>query len=214
MMPAYQEMYLSRAQQVVGEVFEFGINHFNISGKLFLQMFVVSSASKRLEVGEPSYIAGKSGKDIAYEIINETYGKMIMEDKGDYITNSIEYWIGWAVAYYQWYSSRKYSEIFQVVSYEDLLRMYYTLHEADITKFVEVLNEKIKEFFLETNLKRIRLVANITQLELSKRSGVSLRSIQMYEQRNKDINKASIETVYKLARTLGCTMEDLIEKKV
>ena len=214
MMPAYQEMYLSRAQQVVGEVFEFGINHFNISGKLFLQMFVVSSASKRLEVGEPSYIAGKSGKDIAYEIINETYGKMIMEDKGDYITNSIEYWIGWAVAYYQWYSSRKYSEIFQVVSYEDLLRMYYTIHEADITKFVEVLNEKIKEFFLETNLKRIRLVANITQLELSKRSGVSLRSIQMYEQRNKDINKASIETVYKLARTLGCTMEDLIEKKV
>ena len=214
MMPAYQEMYLSRAQQVVGEVFEFGINHFNISGKLFLQMFVVSSASKRLEVGEPSYIAGKSGKDIAYEIINETYGKMIMEDKGDYITNSIEYWIGWAVAYYQWYSSRKYSEIFQVLSYEDLLRIYYTLHEADITKFVEVLNEKIKEFFLETNLKRIRLVANITQLELSKRSGVSLRSIQMYEQRNKDINKASIETVYKLARTLGCTMEDLIEKKV
>ena len=214
MMPAYQEMYLSRAQQVVGEVFEYGINHFNISGKLFLQMFVVSSASKRLEVGEPSYIAGKSGKDIAYEIINETYGKMIMEDKDDYITNSIEYWIGWAVAYYQWYSSRKYSEIFQVVSYEDLLRMYYTLHEADISKFVEVLNEKIKEFFLETNLKRIRLIANITQLELSKRSGVSLRSIQMYEQRNKDINKASIETVYKLARTLGCTMEDLVEKKV
>ena len=214
MMPAYQEMYLSRAQQVVGEVFEVGINHFNISGKLFLQMFIVSSASKRLEVGEPSYIAGKSGKDIAYEIINETYGKMIMEDKDDYITNSIEYWIGWAVAYYQWYSSRKYSEIFQVVSYDDLLRMYYTLHEADISKFVEVLNEKIKEFFLETNLKRIRLVANITQLELSKRSGVSLRSIQMYEQRNKDINKASIETVYKLARTLGCTMEDLIEKKV
>ena len=41
---------------------------------------------------------------------------------------------------------------------------------------------------------------------------VSLRSIQMYEQRNKDINKASVDTVYRLAKVLGCAMEDLIEK--
>ena len=50
------------------------------------------------------------------------------------------------------------------------------------------------------------------QAELAKRSQVSLRSIQMYEQRNKDINKASAETVLRLSRVLGCTMEDLLEK--
>ena len=49
-------------------------------------------------------------------------------------------------------------------------------------------------------------------VELSKLSGVSLRSIQVYEQRNKDINKASLETVYRLSKALGCTVEDLIEK--
>ena len=48
--------------------------------------------------------------------------------------------------------------------------------------------------------------------KLAKRSQVSLRSIQMYEQRNKDINKASAETVLRLSRVLGCTMEDLLEK--
>ena len=37
----------------------------------------------------------------------------------------------------------------------------------------------------------------------------SLRSIQMYEQRNKDINKARADTVYRLAKVLGCTMEDI-----
>ena len=42
-------------------------------------------------------------------------------------------------------------------------------------------------------------------------SGVSLRSIQMYEQRNKDINKAQAESLYCLAKALGCTMEDLLE---
>ena len=48
--------------------------------------------------------------------------------------------------------------------------------------------------------------------QLARRSGVSLRSIQMYEQRNKDINKASAETLYRLARVFGCRMEDLLEK--
>ena len=66
--------------------------------------------------------------------------------------------------------------------------------------------------FADTNLKRIRMSYGCTQAELAERSGVSLRSIQMYEQRNKDINKASAETVYRISKVLGCTMEDLIEK--
>ena len=42
-------------------------------------------------------------------------------------------------------------------------------------------------------------------------SGVSLRAIQMYEQLNKDIRKANVTSVVRLERTLGCTVEDLIE---
>ena len=90
--------------------------------------------------------------------------------------------------------------------------MYYTLHEADLTKFVDIVDLKMKEYFFETNLKRIRAIYGFTQAELAERSGVSLRSIQMYEQRNKNINKASEDTMYRLAKVLGCTMEDLIEK--
>ena len=90
--------------------------------------------------------------------------------------------------------------------------MYYTLHEADITKFADIVDARIKEFFPDTNLKRIRTAYGCTQAELARRSGVSLRSIQMYEQRNKDINKANAETLYRIAKVLGCTIEDLIEK--
>jgi transcriptional regulator with XRE-family HTH domain len=70
----------------------------------------------------------------------------------------------------------------------------------------------MKLFFAETNLKRIRTAYGFTQAELALRSGVSLRSIQMYEQRNKNINKASVDTMYRLAKVLGCTVEDLIER--
>ena len=125
---------------------------------------------------------------------------------------SCEYWIGWAAAYYQWYSGRKYSEIFEVLSFAELEKMYYTLHEADISKFADIADARIRERFAETNLKRIRTAYGCSQAELAKRSGVGLRSIQLYEQRQKDINKASAESLYKISKVLGCAMEDLLER--
>jgi hypothetical protein len=34
----------------------------------------------------------------------------------------------------------------------------------------------------------------------------------MYEQRRKNISKASAETLHRISRTLGCIMEELLEK--
>lgn len=209
---AYQEIYLSKAQSVIGDAFDYAVNTCAILGTDFVKLFIASSVSKRLENGEPAYLAGKSGIEIVREIIAETKGKELQIEPQEHFGRSKEYWIGWAVAYYQWYSGRKYSDIFKVLSFEDLQKMYYTLHEADITKFVDIVDSKIKEYFSETNLKRIRTAYGFTQAELEERSGVSLRSIQMYEQRNKNINKASADSMYRLAKALGCTMEDLIER--
>jgi DNA-binding Xre family transcriptional regulator len=35
----------------------------------------------------------------------------------------------------------------------------------------------------------------------------------MYEQKNKDINKAQAMTLAKIARVLGCDVEDLLESR-
>ena len=51
----------------------------------------------------------------------------------------------------------------------------------------------------------------MSQGELSKVSGVSLRMIQQYEQKNKDINKAGVNTLMALSRALNCDIEDIIE---
>ena len=209
---AYQEIYLDNVQTSLGDMFHYAVNVCNINGEDFIKLFITSSVSKKIENGEPSYLSGKSGVELLLEVVKETMSKDILVEIKEQYSRSKEYWVGWAIAYYQWYSSRRYSDIFKVLTYEDLQKMYYTLHEADITKFVEIADERIKEFFADTNLKRIRMSYGCTQAELAERSGVSLRSIQMYEQRNKDINKASAETVYRISKVLGCTMEDLIEK--
>ena len=209
---AYQKIYLSKAQAALGDAFDYAINTCYIPGSDFITLFAASSVSKRMENGEPAYLAGKSGIEIAADVMLEVIGRQPEAEPQEHFGRSREYWIGWAVSYYQWFSGKNFSDIFKALSFEDLKRMYSTLHEADITKFIDIVDARIREYFSDTNLKRIRTTYNITQAELATRSGVSLRSIQMYEQRNKDINKASAETLYHLSKTLGCTMEDLLEK--
>ena len=209
---AYQEMYLSKAQSALGDAFDYAINDCHVSGSDFTKLFAASSVSKRMENGEPALLAGKSGIEIAASVLLETTGKQFDAGFQERFGRSKEYWIGWAVCYYQWFSARSYSDIFKVLSFEDLRNMYGTLHEADITKFVDIADSKMRSHFKLTNLKRIRVSYGCTQAELAKQSGVTLRSIQMYEQRNKDINKASAETLYRISKVLGCRIENLLEK--
>ena len=64
------------------------------------------------------------------------------------------------------------------------------------------------------NLKRYRTASGMSQSQLSNASGVSLRSIQCYEQGVKDINRAEGLSLYKLAKALGRRMEQLLELEV
>ncbi len=61
------------------------------------------------------------------------------------------------------------------------------------------------------NLKRYRTASGMSQAQLSNASGVSLRSIQCYEQGVKDINRAEGLSLFKLSKALGCRMEQLLE---
>ena len=52
----------------------------------------------------------------------------------------------------------------------------------------------------------------MSQSDLAKYSNVSLRPIQLYEQRQLDINSAEAIKLYQISKVLGCNMEDLLEK--
>lgn len=211
MIHAFLEIYLNKAQSTLGDVFDYAINDCHIEGSDFVNLFIVSSQSKRLEKGDPAILLGKSGIEIAIDVVHETTGRWLDQEPQENFLRSKEYWIGWILAYYQWYTARSFGDLFKALPYTDLEKMYYTLHEADVTKFVDLANQKWKDYFKDPKLKQIRLACGYTQAKLAKLSGVSLRSIQMYEQRNKEINKASAESLFRLSRVLGCSMEDLLE---
>lgn len=79
-------------------------------------------------------------------------------------------------------------------------------------RFVDKLNEMYRNAKPETNLKTLRTLANLSQSELAAQTGISVRTLQQYEQRQKNINHAQTETLLRLSKVLDCTIEDLVEK--
>ena len=71
---ANQEIYLSNAQTLLGDAFDYAINACGIAGDSFIKLFSVSSVSRRIENGEPAYLSGKSGIEAAVDAVFSRYG--------------------------------------------------------------------------------------------------------------------------------------------
>ena len=110
------------------------------------------------------------------------------------------YWAGWALAEYQWATCRRFKDIFSRIPLSEIVTMYSVYHEMDIGHFIEDMNKKYMSITQEIHLKTIRENRGISQVELAALSGVKLRSIQMYEQKVNDIDKAQARTLYKSTR--------------
>ena len=98
-----------------------------------------------------------------------------------------------------------------VVPYDVLRNLYYPWHEASEERVARLVCDMAKKTPRQTKLTRARKRLKKTQQDLAYESGVSLRSVQMYEQRQRSINEASVTTVSAIAKALHCNIEDLLE---
>ena len=124
-----------------------------------------------------------------------------------------EYWSGWIFAYYQWETGRRFRDIVSDGLTLSVVMSMYVLHEADERKFVEEANTIISrnQKNSKAKLAKIRKARGFTQAELAEAAGITLRMVQLYEQRRNDINKAQVDTVLALSKALGCGIEDILE---
>lgn len=167
--------------------------------------------AKRFENGDVSLLVGKSGVEIGYEVLDKTFG-YVQPIEIEFIANrSEEYWAGWVLAYYQWVYGISFSKIKEKISISDIVALYSPYHEMDIRQVVDKLDEMMANATEDTNLKKRRKVVGLSQSGLAKETGVSVRTIQQYEQRQKDINKASAERLLAFAKRLYCDVNDLME---
>lgn len=207
--PAYNPIYLSKAAKAVGNMLHDAVLEFGYDGSDFLRLFIQSDIAEQIENGNPKYVAGKSGVELFTEVIERTTGRQIDSAVIETYDRSDVYWVGWVLAHYQWYSGHSFRGILEAVSYDELLGLYDTLHEADVQKSYEVLDAHFDRS--ESKLKTVRKRCGITQEELAELSGASLNTIRAYERKAKDINKAQADIVVRLARALKCDVFDILD---
>lgn len=212
MIHAYDKVYLEKARTALGRMLDFAVYDLKFDVAEFFDLFIRSGIAKRFETGDYAVIAGMSGVELAYEVLEKS-GINTKRIKPNYsINRSEEFWAGWALAYYQWETSMSFAEIIRYVPIKDIVALYLPYHEMDIRQFVDKVNAMYKSAKPEANLKLLRKKAGLSQKALAELSGVPVRTIQQYEQRAKNINKAQAEYLVMLARVLCCNVEDLMEK--
>lgn len=208
---AYDELYLPGAQNILGHAVDFAVMTLDIEPNIFGNALAVSKSAKQFSEGNPRYIAGMNGCELARFILDDV-GVAYRESTDEmFLDKSPEYWAGWALAYYQWFTALSFMEILRAMSLDDIIRMYPLYHEMDLSHFVEQMDRFMKEAYPQTRLRDRRSNCGLSQSELAADADVPLRQIQLFEQGQRDINKTSAITLYKLSKALHCRMEDLLE---
>ena len=211
MIRAYSESYLSDVMDGLGSMLDFAVNACGEDLRLFYARFLASGVATQIERGNPRYLCGLSGVEIALAVARRT-GNPLAEVKPLIDMGSPEYWTGWTLAYLQWYLGMDFKVLQTAgIDAETLSRKYPILHEADLSKAVNYAQKTIERHRSQHNpLKEHRKLAHLTQRELATLSGTSLRSIRAYEQAQLGLANASAESIVRLSRTLGCTPSDLL----
>ena len=208
---AYDESYIASAQNVLGHAVDFAVMTLNLYPDEFGNAFMVSDVSRQFADGNPRYVAGMNGCELARQVLSDTHVSFTDSEDAMFLDRSPEYWAGWALAYYQWYSSCHFMDILIPAPLSRIIEMYPVYHEMDIRQFTDHMDDIMREAYPTTRLKARRMNSGLSQSELSAESGVALRQIQLFEQKNRDINNAAAFTLLRLSKALHCRMEDLME---
>lgn len=204
---AYSECYLNDAKRNLGAMLDYAVGCKGIEANLVAERFARSLFAELFECGHPGVVSGMSGIELARKVLG-TEGEL-----DDYVASisTPTYWAGYVLAEYQWFTGRRFKDVFARIPLAYIIELYPLFHEMDICRFIEEMERRMLDEDRETNLAWLRENRGFTQARLAEVSGVGLRSIQMYEQRVNDINKAQGITLYRLAHALGCSMDDLLE---
>jgi len=236
----YDEALKARACDTLGRMLDFAVHSLRQDAASMMDLFIASGLGPRFERGDIRLIAGMSGIELAYEALERSGLSYERTSPRHTASLSAEYWCGFSLASVQWklgcsfstimgsfpvsgfvsdYSKRR-TEFLEAlpldISSEErtaMLKRFGIEHsEKAVRSFSDVLRAgSSAEDASDTPLKKERIKNGLSQSQLAEASGVPLRTLQQYEQRQKDINKARSEYVIALSRVLGCDPSFLLE---
>lgn len=141
-MRAYFEPYLKDVMRNLGVMSHFCINEYGLSPEKFSALFANSHVAEQISKGNPRFLTGLSGKEMADMLMASSVDIKSKTNSSSTYQVTPEYWAGWVMAYYQWYTAKSFNQMYaDGQTYEKVLRMYHPMHEADLAKVVEMMDK-------------------------------------------------------------------------
>lgn len=208
---SYDEIYLGGAMKNLGEALDYAVKGCGMTMASFMAMFEACGLSEKFGRGVPSVIAGLSGTELVMKVFSDSGLKRKLPPPMDQNEVGLEYWCGKTLAYYQWRRRVSFKDITKLISMEYFAELYPELVDISDEEVTAKLDSIIKEESSVSRVQKQRKTAGHTQKSLSEAADVNIRTLQQYELKAKDINRASSGVLARMARVLGCQEEDLLE---
>ena len=235
MIRAYDKACLPAACDCLGRMLDYSVYSLHIDADSMMKLFIASGTAALFGRGDIRIIAGRSGIELAYHVLERSDLPYERVPARHTVSLSSEYWCGHALAYAQWVSGLCFEETTSLCPASELAAdcarerlvlldsLPSDISDADraeaLKRFGDEFARKTADRILsgsssaDTRLRLLRAKNGLSQSALAKASGVPLRTIQQYEQRQKDINKARFEYIIMLSAALNCGPADLFERK-
>ena len=210
----YNQIYSDDISSKIGYMLSY-IHACNIDIELFYDTFICSPLAYNIENKNIKAIIGCSGSDFTYQVINYMHLKKhpkILKKMAIKIINYDEYyWFGYMISKYLQLRDYSFVELNTYLPIKKGILIYDEFKDKTFDDFTIYMDELISTNNKDTNLKKLRNANGLSQSELSAKANVTIRSIQMYEQRHNDINKAQYSNLVKLAEALNTNVKEICE---
>lgn len=237
---AYDEVLLERAASSLGRMLDYSVHSLHHDITSFMDLFAASGVAGGFERGDIRLICGMSGIELAYEVLDRSGIRYERTVPRHTRSLSGEYWCGYALALMQWqtclpfeYIMKGFSPAAFISEYsgkrtEYLASLPLDISESDRTAGIrefgmQFASDAASRFITaagigsaqyaktDTPLKKARIKSSLSQSGLARASGIPVRTIQQYEQRQKDLSRARAGYLVALGRVLNCDPSELIE---
>lgn len=104
MICAYDKNYLAAAQKNLARMLDYLVNGLHHPLETAWQWFLASELSARFEQGDCTVLVGLSGVELARTVLEQAREPAPVQQPSYAYDRSPEYWTGWALAYYQWFT--------------------------------------------------------------------------------------------------------------
>ena len=195
----------------IGAMLDYAVRSCGEKLSPFYYRFLASGISSEMDAGNPKYLYGMSGCELAIAVAERT-GAPLREAEPLIDIGSPEYWTGWTIGYLRWNLNIDFWILQRRgLSIDKLYSKYNPLHEADPTKALAFARSALEDYATTNNpLRKARMNAGLTQRELGSLSGTSISLIRAYEQGILSLWNARIGIVQNICRVLGCHITDIL----